>query len=98
VDGPNGQRNSSAPTDAQEWHLPTFDLRNENKYMYKLYSLDIYFYNSEDAQKFVGSVRRVLPPQQITLVDEPVGPPSYADAMSLVVQKLENVAITDSSF
>jgi hypothetical protein len=98
VDGPNGQRNGSTPSDAQEWHLPTFDPRNETKYMYKLQSVDIYFWTQEDALKFVGGVRRVLPPQQITLVDEPAGPPSHADVMSPVVQKLENVAITDSSY
>ena len=37
----NNQQNSGTPADTQEWYLPTFDLRNENKYMYKLNTVDI---------------------------------------------------------
>ncbi|KAG9238032.1 hypothetical protein BJ875DRAFT_532558 [Amylocarpus encephaloides] len=94
VDGAN----RGGPPDGQEWHLPTFDPRNENKYMYRLHSVDIYFWVKEDALQFLNGVRRVLPHQQVTVQDEPVAPPPHQHDMSAVVQKLENVAITDPSY
>ncbi|VUC30020.1 unnamed protein product [Clonostachys rosea] len=78
-----------------EWHLPTFDPRNENKYHYKLQALDIYFWTQKDALQFINGVRRVLPPTQVEILDEPAPPPQPA-AMSHVVQKLENAAISES--
>ncbi|KAH8669525.1 hypothetical protein BGZ60DRAFT_469794 [Tricladium varicosporioides] len=97
VDSPNAQ--SNIPPDGQEWHLPTFDPRNENKYMYKLHTVDIYFWMKEDALQFVSGVRRVLPPQQITIQDEPVvSPPPHHHDTSPLVQKLENAAITDPTY
>lgn len=78
-----------------EWHLPTYDPRNENKYHYKLHSLDIYFWKQQDALLFVNGVRRVLPPSQVEVLDEP-GPPPLALGMSRIVQKLENAAIAES--
>lgn len=82
-----------------EWHLPTFDPRNENKYHYKLHSLDIYFWTQQDALDFVNGIRRVLPTNQVDVQDEP-GPPSHhhqSTQMSAVVQKLENAAISESN-
>ena len=98
VDAENGQRNSGTPSDPQEWHLPTFDLKNENKYMYKLHTVDIYFWTKEDAIHFLTAVRRVQPQHQIAIQDEPAAPAAHVDDMSPVVQKLENVAITDPSY
>lgn len=80
-----------------EWHLPTFDPRNENKYHYKLHSLDVYFWTQQDALQFVNGVRRVLPPHLVEVLDEP-GPPAQTAAMSSVVQNLENVAIADPQY
>lgn len=80
-----------------EWHLPTFDPRNENKYHYKLHSLDIYFWTQQDALQFVNGVRRVLPPHLVEVLDEP-GPPAQTAAVSSVVQNLEKVAIADPQY
>ncbi|KAK7421692.1 hypothetical protein QQZ08_009866 [Neonectria magnoliae] len=80
-----------------EWHLPTYDPRNENKYHYKLHSLDIYFWTQQDALQFVNGVRMVIQPSQVEVLDEP-GPPSQPAPMSSVVQKLENVAISDPQY
>lgn len=66
--------------------------------MYKLQSLDIYFWAKEDALVFVNAVRRMLPVQQVTVLDEPVTPAPHHEPMSPVVQKLENVAVTDPSY
>ncbi|CZS93073.1 hypothetical protein WAI453_000806 [Rhynchosporium graminicola] len=97
VDGSHAQRHS--PIDHNhDWHLPTFDPRNENKYMYKLHTLDIYFWMKEDAILFINSIRRVLPQQQITVQDEPIAPPPHPEDMSPVVQKLENIAVSDPSY
>ncbi|PBP17777.1 RNA recognition motif-containing protein [Diplocarpon rosae] len=96
VKGPPGQRNS--PTEGQEWHLPAFDPRNENKYMYPLHTLDLYFWTREDAVLFVNSIRRVLPPHQVTVQDAPIAPPPHAEEMSPVVQRLESVAVTDVGY
>lgn len=80
----------------EEWHLPTFDPRNENKYHYKLHSLDIYFWTDKDALQFISGVRRVLPPARVEVLDEPIA--LQPGAVSAVVQKLENVAISDPQY
>ena len=101
----DGQGAPSSPGDGQEWRLPHFDLKNENKYMYRLHTLDIYFWTKEDALHFVSSIRRVLPQHQITVEDEPITTPAthatplpHADVMSPVVQKLESTVISDPSY
>lgn len=96
VDGQTGQQVPSPNT--QEWHLPTYDPRNENKYMYRLHTVDIYFWTKEDALQFVNGIRRVLPAAQTTILDEPIAPPPHQEDMSPIVQKLENVAISDPSY
>ncbi|KAL5095580.1 hypothetical protein Trisim1_000350 [Trichoderma cf. simile WF8] len=83
--------------DQSEWHLPTYDPRNENKYHYKLHSLDVYFWTQQDALQFINGVRRVLPPAQVEVLDEP-GPPPQPAGMSSVVQKLESAAISDPQY
>ncbi|KUJ18872.1 uncharacterized protein LY89DRAFT_696299 [Mollisia scopiformis] len=94
----DGTGQPSAVQNTQEWHLPTFDPRNENKYMYRLHTVDLYFWAKEDAIVFVNGIRRVLPPQQITVQDEPTAPPPHQEEMSPVVQQLENIAISDPSY
>ncbi|CZR35356.1 uncharacterized protein FPRO_00521 [Fusarium proliferatum ET1] len=86
-----------AVADQNEWHLPTFDPQNQNKYHYKLHSLDIYFWTQTDALQFVNGVRRVAPPSHVEVLDEP-GPPPQPAPMSSVVQQLENVAISDPQY
>ncbi|KAI3401195.1 hypothetical protein diail_11900 [Diaporthe ilicicola] len=85
----------------EEWHLPTYDPQNQNKYHYKLHSLDIYFWTQQDALSFVNGVRRVLPPNQVDVQDEPGPPPRREQQHSVdvnpLVQKLENAAISDSN-
>ncbi|KAF3065808.1 hypothetical protein GL218_09364 [Daldinia childiae] len=92
---------AGTPIDQSQWHLPTYDPRNENKYHYKLHSLDIYFWTHGDALQFVNGVRRVLPASQVEVADEPGPPPhSYGQFQDTnpLVQKLENVAISDPKY
>ncbi|KAF5674741.1 hypothetical protein FHETE_2815 [Fusarium heterosporum] len=86
-----------AVADQNDWHLPTYDPQNQNKYHYKLHSLDIYFWTQQDALQFVNGVRRVVPPSHVEVLDEPSPPPQPAP-MSSVVQQLENVAISDPQY
>lgn len=88
---------SSSPN-SREWRLPSFDEHNENKYLYKLHTIDLYFWTTEDALLFLNSVRRVLPYNQVKVMDEPPPLSAHPSDMSPVVQKLENVAITDPSY
>ncbi|KAI0121083.1 hypothetical protein BJ170DRAFT_144751 [Xylariales sp. AK1849] len=90
------------PGDQSDWHLPTYDPRNENKYHYKLHSLDIYFWTQTDALQFVDGVRRVLPPAQVEVLDEP-GPPAHSPRghfqdINPLVQKLEKAAISNPPY
>ncbi|KAL0934730.1 RNA recognition motif-containing protein [Colletotrichum truncatum] len=92
-------------TDQMEWHLPTYDPHNQSKYHYKLHSLDIYFWKQEDALQFVNGIRRVLPPAQVEILDEPAQSSSHhqlhhqqADPVSTLVQQLEHVAVSDPSY
>ncbi|KAL2129259.1 hypothetical protein VTI74DRAFT_7996 [Chaetomium olivicolor] len=80
-----------------EWHLPTYDPHNQKKYHYKLHSLDIYFWTHQDALQFVNGIRRVLPPEQCEVLDEPGPPPRHSTEMSPVVQQLERAAISDAN-
>ncbi|KAK4098630.1 hypothetical protein N658DRAFT_499306 [Parathielavia hyrcaniae] len=80
----------------EQWHLPTYDPHNQNKYHYKLHSLDVYFWTPQDAVQFVNGIRRVLPPAQCEVSDEPGPPPRHSGEVSSVVQKLEQAAISDS--
>ncbi|RDA89610.1 hypothetical protein CP533_1474 [Ophiocordyceps camponoti-saundersi (nom. inval.)] len=77
--------------DPSDWHLPSFDLKNENRYYYKLHSLDIYFWTQQDALRFVDGIRRLLPSSQMEVLHEPA-PSPQPTSMSSVVQNLERAA------
>ncbi|OKL56619.1 hypothetical protein UA08_08141 [Talaromyces atroroseus] len=81
----------------EQWLLPFTDPRGQSKRSLRLHTLDIYFWTSEDADQFLDAAERVLPQQlesdrqaQSEVVEEP--------AVSTVVEKLENVAITDPAY
>ncbi|KAI9766607.1 MAG: hypothetical protein M1840_006418 [Geoglossum simile] len=95
---PNASGTTPPPPQAQDqqWKLPVADLKNEGYYLTKLHTLDIYLWNRDDALLFVESAKKVLPTTQMKIRDAPaVVPPAHNNAMSAVVQKLEQVAVTD---
>ncbi|KAI9784923.1 MAG: hypothetical protein M1816_000559 [Peltula sp. TS41687] len=53
----------------QQWQLPAADHRNEGRYMYKLHTLDMYFWTKKDASDFIGQARRYLSGCQIQYLD-----------------------------
>ncbi|KAK6821037.1 hypothetical protein PG987_015437 [Apiospora arundinis] len=91
--------------DQSQWHLPTYDPNNQNKYHYKLHSLDIYFWTQNDALQFVNGIRRVLPGSHVEVLDEPAPPPQqqqrqqysspHYDPVNPLVNKLENAVISE---
>ena len=89
---------AAGASDDHEWRLPTFDPRNEKKYLYKLHTVDIYFWEKEDAELFLNAARALVPEKQMAILDEPAAPAAHHEEMSPVVQQLENVAISDPSY
>ncbi|TKA75928.1 hypothetical protein B0A55_05869 [Friedmanniomyces simplex] len=86
--------------DQGQWHLPGYDLRNEQKYLYKLHSLDVYLWTEKDASMLLRHLQSVMPPSRLDIRDAPsTSAPSSAtlaehrDSMSPVVQQLEQTAI-----
>lgn len=83
-------------TDIYDWRLPTNDPRDQGNDLQRLHTLDIYFWILEDANLFMDSVERILPHARIE-TDRHHAPPSE-NAMSTVVRKLEDVAVTDPGY
>jgi hypothetical protein len=104
VDGfrnPNDSRAPSPHQVASQWHLPTPDPMNQGKYMYRLHTVDVYLWTPEDAGLFLDSLQRVLQPHQLHVLRNPQAAPTHAehknDALSPVIARLENAAISHSS-
>ena len=101
VDG-YGSHPEGTPSSAQQpehhWRLPNTDPRSEGKYLFRLHTLDIYFWTAEDANTFVAFARKKLETNQLDVVDISPTPASHDQAMSPVVQNLENVAIQDPAY
>lgn len=89
---------SPARQSEHHWRLPNTDPRNEGKYLFRLHTLDIYFWTAEDANTFVAFARKKLEINQLDIVDVPSTPASHDQAMSPVVQNLEKVAIQDPAY
>lgn len=104
VDAFRSQGGSAAPSpqqDMSQWHLPTPDPRGDGKYMYRIHTVDIYFWTPEDATLFLDSLKRVSQAHQLQLVPNPSATPAHSehknDVMNPVVARLENAAISHSS-
>ncbi|KAF2476437.1 uncharacterized protein BDR25DRAFT_277547 [Lindgomyces ingoldianus] len=94
-----GSAASSPQQDMSQWHLPAHDPRNEGKYMYRLHTVDIYFWTPDDATMFLDSLRRFTQPHQLAIVANPTPAHSEhkSDMLNPVVAKLEKAAISHSS-
>ncbi|KKZ64127.1 hypothetical protein EMCG_01626 [[Emmonsia] crescens] len=96
------QNTSGPPTpssiDQNEWLLVNVDPRDESRAYLRLHTLDLYFWTWNDANLFLESARKVLAPTQLDVMPVSQQPQAHEAAMSSVVQKLENVAITDPAY
>ncbi|KAI0606395.1 PAT1 multi-domain protein [Pyrenophora tritici-repentis] len=102
VDAFQSQNGSQPPhQDMSQWHLPTPDPSGQGKYMYRLHTVDLYFWTPEDASLFLDSIRRVLQPHQLQIVRNPDTALAHSehknDALSPVIARLENAAISHTS-
>lgn len=101
VDGFEGHNGAVSPhvqCPEHHWRLPNTDPRNEGKFLFRLHTLDIYFWTSEDASSFLDILGKVLQPQQLEILDRPQPLSVHEQMMSPVVQQLENVAIQDPAY
>jgi hypothetical protein len=80
-----------------EWHLSTYDERNEQKYLYCMHSLDIYLWTERDAATFLAHLQSIVPLEKLDVRDAPASSKAslaeHRDSMSPVVQLLEKTAI-----
>lgn len=97
----SGSPATSPHQDLSQWHLPAADPTGQGKYMYRLHTVDLYFWTPEDANLFLDSLRRVLQPHQLQITRNPNATPVHSehrnDALSPVIARLENAAISHSS-
>ncbi|OBT76012.1 hypothetical protein VF21_03523 [Pseudogymnoascus sp. 05NY08] len=85
------------PQSPTDFRLPTYDPRNENKYLYRLHTIDIYLYTPADATLLLTTLQRLLPSNHLAIAGAVLPPPPHAQAMSPIVQQLENIAIREHS-
>ncbi|CAK45114.1 uncharacterized protein An07g09060 [Aspergillus niger] len=92
---PPGQPAFPPPPGAisSEWQLPG----NDSPALFRLHTLDIYFWTTEDVNQFLDLIERHLSQSQIETDRHPFPPPPQS-TVSSVVQQLENVAITDPGY
>ncbi|KAF7194026.1 hypothetical protein HII31_04708 [Pseudocercospora fuligena] len=87
----------NAVHDQTTWHLPSYDARNEQKYMYKLHTVDVYLWTEKDAGTLLRHIKSAVPADRLDVKGAPAGigtPHSeHRDSMSPVVQQLEKTAI-----
>lgn len=79
-----------------QWHIPSFDERNQQKYLYKIHSIDAYLWTEKDAATLLGHLRNTMPADKLEIKDAPSrlqSPSEHRDSMSPVVQQLEKTAI-----
>ncbi|KAK6437526.1 hypothetical protein LTR95_006282 [Oleoguttula sp. CCFEE 5521] len=89
--------NAAAVQTQQEWHLPSFNERNEQKYLYKIQAIDVYLWTEKDAAHLLRHLQSVLPADKLDVRDAPPAQqaalPEHGSSMSPVVQQLERTAI-----
>jgi len=79
-----------------QWHVPSYNERNEQKYLYKINSIDLYCWTEKDASTLLGHLKNLLPAEKLDIKDAPSRlqtPAEHRDSMSPVVQQLEKTAI-----
>jgi len=66
--------------------------------MHRLHTLDLYFWTQEDAKQVVGLFKRLLDQSQLDIAELHEAGETHDEVVSPVVQKLENVAISDPAY
>ena len=99
VDGDKSLTHQVSPKGVNEhhWRLPSTDPRDDGKYLFRLHTIDLYFWTDKDAHTFIEGARSVLRREQMEL-DEPAAPTPHPEVSSPVVQNLENIALSDPAY
>lgn len=88
---------ASLITSREEWHLSTYDERNEQRYVYRIHTIDLYLWTEKDAATFLKHMHSVMPAERLDIRGAPASSQSnlaeHRDSMSPVVQQLEKTAI-----
>ena len=98
VDGFGSGSKQPAPNQEYHWRLPNTDPRNEGKFLFRLHTIDIYFWKADDANAFMSCVSKILRKGQVEILDAPPVQDPHHGVTSPVVQKLESVAIQDPAY
>lgn len=99
---PHGAVTPEPSDHSEEWRLPSADPRDGGKFLYRLHTVDIYFWTIDDASSFLNTANRLLSPTQLAGTGPPQplpqAPRGEEATISPVVKQLENVAITDPAY
>lgn len=98
VDGFKGDLKQPIQNQEYHWRLPNTDPRNEGKYLFRLHTLDLYFWKADDANAFMSSLGQILEKDQVEILDAPPIRDPHQGVTSPVVQKLENMAVQDPAY
>ena len=92
---PNSPRTGRDPN---EWRLPSSDPRDQGKHLYRLHTVDFYFWTQEDAREVTNALKKYLHPEQLDFHELHPPQDKHEDQVHPVVQNLENVAVTDPAY
>ncbi|WPG97675.1 Hypothetical protein R9X50_00045500 [Acrodontium crateriforme] len=88
----------ASPQDQTQWHITSFDERNEQRRPCKIHTLDLYLFTEKDAAVLLQHLASLLPADRMDIRDAPTNKTStlseHHDSMSPVVQRLEQTAIS----
>ncbi|GAB7332387.1 hypothetical protein MBLNU13_g04203t2 [Cladosporium sp. NU13] len=80
-----------------EWHLGAYDEHNQQKYLYKIHTIDLYLWTEKDAATLLGHLQNIMPLEKLDIRHAPASSKAslaeHRDSMSPVVQQLEKTAI-----
>ncbi|EPQ62022.1 hypothetical protein BGT96224_3385, partial [Blumeria graminis f. sp. tritici 96224] len=57
--------------EGQDWYRPVHDEGHDSDFLHELHTVDLYFWKHLDAIQLLDGIRRVVPPDQIKILDEP---------------------------
>lgn len=99
VDGYTGRHEgttSPIPRPEHHWKLASSDPRSDRKTLLRLHTVDIYLWTAENANQFVDTATKILESGQLEILNVPQQ--AHKEAMSPVVQQLENIADHDPAY
>lgn len=91
------QQSQSPGTSQYDWRLPSSKAHNDQLDFQRLHTVDVYFWTLDDANQFLDTIGHVLSSSQLE-TDRVSAAPQSDQPISMVVQQLENVAVSDPAY